>query len=52
MDFEKILNDIYLEANAIPKIGNVATSIPELAKIDGAKFGINVLTLDNNNFHK
>jgi glutaminase len=50
MDFEKILNDIYLEANAIPKIGNVATSIPELAKIDGTKFGIHITTIENQNY--
>ncbi len=50
MDFEKIINDIYLEANAIPKIGNVATSIPELAKIDGAKFGIHITTIENKNY--
>lgn len=50
MDFKKILNDIYLEANAIPKIGNVAKSIPELAKIDGAKFGIHITTIENQNY--
>jgi glutaminase len=50
MNFEKILKEIYQESKAIPKIGNVSTSIPELAKIDGDKFGIHFTTINHQDF--
>ena len=50
MNFEKILQEIYQESKAIPKIGNVSTSIPELAKIDGDKFGIHLTTINKQDF--
>ena len=50
MNFEQILNEIYMESKAIPKIGNVATSIPELAKVNADKFGIHITTIDKQDF--
>ena len=50
MNFEKILQEIYQESKAIPKIGNVSTSIPELAKIDYYKFGIHITTINHQDF--
>ncbi|MEO8515805.1 MAG: glutaminase [Flavobacterium sp.] len=46
MNYNSILEEIYQEAKALPVIGNVATTIPELAKIDPAKFGIHLTTID------
>lgn len=50
MNFNKILQEIYKETKAVPKIGNVATSIPELAKIDADKFGIHITTINNQDY--
>ncbi len=50
MDFNKILEEIYIETKAIPKTGNVATSILELAKIDADKFGIHITTINNQDY--
>jgi glutaminase len=50
MNFKSILEEIYQEAKAFPVIGNVATTIPELAKIDPNKFGIHLTTIDGENF--
>lgn len=50
MNYNEILNQIYVESKSQPKIGNVATSIPELANVDPDKFGIHLSTLDSNEF--
>lgn len=50
MNYNQILQEIYQESKAIAKIGNVATSIPELAKIDADKFGIHITTINNEDF--
>ena len=50
MDFNKILQEIYIETKTIPKTGNVATSILELAKIDADKFGIHITTINNQDY--
>jgi glutaminase len=50
MNFDQILQEIYQESKAVSKIGNVAKSIPELAKIDGDKFGIHLTTIDKQDF--
>ncbi len=50
MNFKSILEEIYQEAKAFPVIGNVAVTIPELAKIDPNKFGIHLTTIDGENF--
>jgi glutaminase len=50
MNYEQILKEIYQEAKSLPTIGNVSTSIPELAKIEGNKFGIHLTTIQGEDF--
>ncbi|MGX7668962.1 glutaminase [Flavobacterium pedocola] len=50
MDFTSILEEIYAEAKALPPIGTVASTIPELEKIDPNKFGIHLTTIDGQDF--
>ncbi|RTY86792.1 glutaminase [Flavobacterium sp. GT3R68] len=50
MDYAAILREIYQEAQLSPAIGNVAVTIPELAKIDPNKFGIHLTTIDGQDF--
>lgn len=50
MNFEQIIQEIYQESKFISKIGNVAKSIPELAIIDGNKFGIHLTTINKQDF--
>ena len=47
MDYSTILNAIYLESKALPVIGTIATTIPELASVNPDKFGIYLTTIDN-----
>lgn len=50
MDYAAILQEIYQEAQSAPVIGNVAVTIPELAKVDPNKFGIHLTTIDGQDF--
>lgn len=50
MDYAAILQEIYQEAQSAPAIGNVAVTIPELAKVDPNKFGIHLTTIDGQDF--
>ena len=50
MDYSTILNAIYLESKALPVIGAIATTIPELASVNPDKFGIYLTTIDNQDF--
>ncbi|KGO89453.1 glutaminase [Flavobacterium suncheonense] len=50
MDFRAILEEIYTEAKALPAIGTVASTIPELAKINPDKFGMHLTTIDGQDF--
>lgn len=50
MDYSSILNTIYLESKALPVIGTIATTIPELASVNPDKFGIYLTTIDNQDF--
>ncbi|POY36617.1 glutaminase [Solitalea longa] len=50
MEYQKVLNDIYNEVSKLPKVGSVATSIPELAKVDPDKFGLYLTTFEGKNF--
>lgn len=50
MDYFSILNAIYLESKALPVIGTIATTIPELASVNPDKFGIYLTTIDNQDF--
>jgi glutaminase len=49
MTYEAILKEIQEECIAFPTIGNVTTTIPELAKIDPNKFGIHITTIEGEN---
>ena len=50
MDYSIILNDTYKEIKALPIIGNVATTIPELASVNPDKFGIYLTTIDSQEY--
>ena len=50
MDYSIILNDTYKEIKALPIIGTIATTIPELASVDPDKFGIYLTTIDNQEY--
>jgi glutaminase len=50
MLFQDILNEIHDELPNYPSIGNVTTTIPELAKINPNKFGIHLTTIDEKDF--
>lgn len=50
MNYQQILNEIYIASNLQPKIGKVASYIPELSEINPDKFGISLTTLNGENF--
>jgi glutaminase len=50
MHFEELVQDIYLKTKAIDDRGQVATYIPELAKVDPTKFGVHITTMDHVRF--
>ena len=50
MDFQRVLNDIYLEIKQSENKGVVASYIPELSKVDPDKFGIALMTSDKKLF--
>ena len=50
MDYNSILISIYKSLKKIKNHGNVATYIPELAKVDPNKFGVHITTIDNQHY--
>jgi len=50
MNYQFILEEIYQESLQQPKLGNIATYIPELATINPDKFGISLTTIKGENF--
>jgi len=50
MNYQQILLDIYKESNLQPKIGKVASYIPELSEINPDKLGISLTTINGENF--
>lgn len=50
MDYQEILNQIKNEVDCTLQPGNVATYIPELAKISPDKFGMHLRSLSGNDF--
>ena len=50
MDYSIILNDTFKEIKALPVIGTIATTIPELASVNPDKFGIYLTTIDNQEY--
>ncbi|WP_420551255.1 glutaminase [Tenacibaculum aiptasiae] len=50
MDFKEVIKEVYQKTNNIENKGELATYIPQLAKVDSNKFGIHIATLDNLSF--
>ncbi len=50
MDYQKILNDVYKVVSSKRNSGQLASYIPELAKVNPDKFGVYLTTIDNNTF--
>jgi glutaminase len=50
MNYQQILEEIYLQSKSLPIIGNIATIIPELANVNPDKFGICLTTMDGKFF--
>ena len=49
-NYQKIIEDIYLDLKNIDDVGKVANYIPELGEVSADKFGINMTTIDNKSF--
>lgn len=49
-DLEALVREVHAELDREAERGSVAAYIPELAKVDGRKFGIAIATLDGNCF--
>lgn len=50
IDYQKIFHEIATELGDIDNLGEVATYIPELGKVNPAKFGIHLTTVGMNHF--
>lgn len=50
MNFQSVLQEIYQNSKQQPKIGKVASYIPELANVNPDKFGISLTTIHGENF--
>jgi glutaminase len=50
MNYQQILEEIYLQSKSLPIIGNIAKTIPELANVNPDKFGICLTSIDGNVF--
>jgi glutaminase len=50
MNYQQILEEIYLQSKSLPIIGNIAKTIPELANVNPDKFGICLTTIDGKEF--
>ncbi|MEM9143620.1 MAG: glutaminase [Bacteroidota bacterium] len=51
MDYQNILDSIAGQCKKATDLGKVASYIPELAKVDPTKFGIQLVDMEQNNFH-
>lgn len=52
MNYQKTIEEIYVESQEFPKIGEVSASIPELKNISPDKFGIFISTHEGTEFGK
>ncbi|MGO4820913.1 MULTISPECIES: glutaminase [unclassified Flavobacterium] len=50
MNYPQILQEIAIELNDYTTIGQVTTTIPELAKVDPTKFGIHLTTIEGEDY--
>ena len=51
MDYQKIIEEIAIELESIPHEGEVASYIPELAKINPNKFALNAHTIEGQDYN-
>ncbi len=50
INYQEVINDIYRDVSDKENIGQAASYIPELAKIDPEKFGVYLKTVENQEF--
>lgn len=50
MDYQQLIEEVYTETKSANPRGEVASYIPELARVDGDKFGIALVDLEGNIF--
>ncbi|WP_372755832.1 glutaminase [Labilibaculum sp.] len=50
MDYQKILENVLIKMTGFQELGNPASYIPELRKVDPFKFGVHLITKKNKNF--
>lgn len=50
IDYKELFSEIAIELQQIDDIGSVASYIPELFNVDPHKFGIHLVTLENQNY--
>ena len=50
MNFEELIRDVYHQIANMEDQGEVASYIPELAKVDPANFGVHISTIDHRHF--
>lgn len=50
MNFEEVIQDVYLKVKDIDDKGKVASYIPELKNVDSTHFGVHISTIDQFNF--
>lgn len=51
MNYQKLIEEIYLEVRNSNNIGNIASYIPELEKVNPDKFGVSLTTVENEYFN-
>ena len=51
MDYSALIHNVYKQCQREADEGNVASYIPELAKVDGSQFGICLATVDGNEYY-
>ena len=51
MDYQRIIEEIAIELESIPHEGEVASYIPELAKVNPNKFALNAHTVDGQDYN-
>lgn len=51
MNYQKLIEEIYLEVKNGDNLGDVASYIPELKKVNTDKFGVSLTTVENVNFN-
>ncbi len=50
MNYKEVIEEVYKKVNTIEEKGELATYIPELARVDPNKFGVHISTISDVNF--